>query len=478
MSLAFWLKRASIQYPYQTALITRWESLDYRRLYGRTGSLAARLRAEGLRAGEPLGVLSHQGRVITWTAYVAAFCGCPLFPLPPERSENDLEHLTRSAAIRQALTDDSLSTRIPNYCRKFPSIWLGGPVNEAELPARPLSPDEVQLLIATSGSTGTSRGVMLTGNNLASAARASRDRLGLGPGDIWLACLPLYHIGGFSILLRCAEAGATLLLDEGFNACRILEDLETRKVTHISLVPQMLSRLLEHNAHPPPSLRVALIGGGPLGQEIIDRALSLNWPIHPTYGMSETASQVATIPASQSRFKSGDVGTPLAEVTVEIVDEAGLPTNSDGRIRISGPVVMAGYANAEGRRGMGLINGVFTSSDLGHIDSQGHLHVIGRRDDMLISGGRNIHPREVESRLAACPGITDVAVSARSDQMWGELLVAVYVGDRPATELEGWCRTNLPSSLRPRKFRQVDKLPRDRLGKTDRVVLRSLMERW
>ncbi len=470
MSLADWLQHASLLHPHGQALVTSRERLDYQALSPRTGALLERLVADGLVPGEPLGVISRSARRIAWAAYLASWGGNRLLPLSPERPESDLKRLIHVAGIRQVLADDGLNDLFPDRVKKLPIGWLEAPLTGSGLPSRKVSPEEVQLLIATSGSA---RCVMLSGNNLLASVRASRKHLGLQPGDVWLVCLPLYHIGGFSILLRCAEAGATVLLHEGFNTDRILEDLDTQRVTHISLVPPMLSRLLGGGTRPPSCLRVTLVGGGPLSNELASRALNLGWPLCHTYGMSETASQVATRCSMEKSWSEGDVGPPLPGINVEIMDDSNRPTTGTGRIRVSGPVVMAGYANVKRNPDQGLSSGTFTSGDLGYFDKHGHLHIVGRADDVLVTGGRNIHSQEVESLLMACPGVEDVAVTAREDSVWGDYLVALFVGILDTTELDAWCRVNLPSALRPREFIRVEGLPRDGLGKLNRDVLRS-----
>ncbi len=474
MALANWLKQACVPRAHREALITTRGNLDYRALHERTGAMLGRMVADGLVPGEPLGIISRKAERIALAAYVASRGGNCLLPLPPDRSKSDLERLIRDAGVRQVLTDNGLGGLLPEKVRGLSTEWLDAPVAGAGVSAPPLSSNEIQLLIATSGSSGAPRCVMLSGNNLEASVMASRERLGLEPGDVWLACLPLYHIGGFSILLRCAEAGATVLLHEGFNSSRVLEDLEAQTVTHISLVPPMLARLLDEGGRPPPCLRVALVGGGRLAGELAARARELDWPIRTTYGMSETASQVATSTYLSAAGNSGDVGPPLDGVKVEIVADNGRPTTEIGRIRVSGPVVMAGYATVGGISGVGLTNGEFVSGDRGYLDGSGRLHVVGRADDMLISAGRNIHPEEVEARMAACPGIFEVGVSAYHDDAWGDYLAAIYVGEIQENELENWCRANLPSTLRPRTAYKRARLPRNPMGKLDRERLRRI----
>ncbi len=171
--------------------------------------------------------------------------------------------------------------------------------------------------------------------------------------------------------------------------------------------------------------------------------------------------------STQAGIEPGRVGEPLPGFRICLSE------GQRGRIRVSGDAVMAGYANPQLRPGDGLQEGWFESGDLGFWDSQGRLCVTGRADDLLNSGGLRLHPREVEQLLAACPGLISVAVSSRSDPLWGDRLVAFYEGSISESALESWAREHLPSGLRPREFRRIDLLPRNRMGKLDRRALKG-----
>lgn len=325
----------------------------------------------------------------------------------------------------------------------------------------PLAPN-IALIISTSGSEGQPKAVMLSNGNLDAAATAANQRLPLDPGDCWLACLPLYHIGGLAILWRCAQAGATVLLHDGFDVATIARDFERQAVTHISLVPAMLARLLDSGIAPPASLRHALIGGAALAKPLYERATQAGWPLNPSYGMSESAAQIATWIPADGPWQEGLVGKALGDNELAISD--------DGRIRLRGPQLMSGYLAGGGLDEAGWL----TTGDLGKIDQFGRLTVTGRADDMLISGGFNVHPLQVESCLAACPGICDVAVTSLPDPVWGDLVVALVVASASAEEITEWSKLRLPSAAQPRRIVHLTKLPRTPGGKLERSALRRL----
>lgn len=445
-TLAHWIEKAARHQPDAPALLAADRSWTFAELAAATRGAAGDLARQGIRRGE---IVAFAGRPSeTALAFAAASCaGCIFLPLDPALPP--AEHAARAREIGARL--------------------LATPLNPLAPPLAPVTPaaSEVALLIATSGSEGTPKLVQLTHANLAAAADASNDRLPLGPGDRWLACLPFHHIGGLSILTRCVRAGAAVLIHDDFDADRVGHDLAERAVSHVSLVPAMLARLVNRGDAAPACLKYALIGGAALSRPLFERAVAAGWPLCPSYGMSECASQVATlIRPGAGEWHEGLVGAPLRGFVVAL--------GHNGRIRIRGPQLMRGYLAADGRPGVGRPDGWLATHDVGRIDSHGRLVILGRADDMLVSGGVNVHPLEVESCLAACPGVVDVAVTALTDPVWGDFLTALVVGSAEPATLAAWCRDHLPSAKRPRRFVTVAELPRNALGKFDRATLRAL----
>ena len=422
---------------------------------------AAFLRRAGAGRGQPLAAVIDSAEVLCVLAHAAAALGCPLFPIDPALPDAAIEDLLTQAAADMVVGD-----------RAFPGRnAVSGAEILAAVPAS-VAPsahdaDDIALMVATSGSSGRPKVVMLSAANLRAAAHASAARTPLGPGDRWLACLPLFHIGGYSILGRCAYAGAEAVVQQGFDPERVWHALATARITHLSLVPAMLSQLLDISAAAPPiSLRHVLVGGAALSSELAERAAERAWPIQPTYGMSETASQVATLPALPRPWRQGNVGRPLPGV------EVGL--DPDGRLRLRGPMVMAGYANPGRISGDGLEDGWFVTSDLAEITAAGELVMLGRIDDVIITAGKKVLPAMVEDALARCPGIDAVGVVGRKDAVWGEVVTAVYSGTPTPAEVLGWCRDHVGGALRPRAAVRVAVLPRLANGKPDRSALRRL----
>jgi o-succinylbenzoate---CoA ligase len=422
----------------------------------------------GFGAGGVLAVQCRDPLTTVRLLYASLWLGCALFPLEPGLPPARRDALLRQAGAPLLVTDGDPSATAPTLAAEAlpaPAQGKGPPPSST---GRRLDLRRIQLIIATSGTSGEPKGVMLSRLNLWRAARSANRRLGLGPGDRWLACLPLFHIGGLSIFYRALLAGAGVAVQPGFRAEAVWQALRGEGISHLSLVPPMLERLLGVAEGPPPSrLRVVLVGGGPLAPGLAAEARQRGWPLCVSYGLSEAASQVATDCGPQAGAVAGRVGRPLPGVRLSLTE------GHQGRIRLRGRAVMAGYLTPGLQPGSGLgPDGSLLTGDLGRLDPAGVLHLRGRADDLLVSAGRNIHPAEVEALLLRCPGVAEVAVTGEPAPLWGQRLVAWYRGGIPPAALESWARQQLPGALRPRRFEPCTELPRNALGKIDRARLR------
>lgn len=386
------------------------------------------------------------------SAVACAAAGLALLPLDPATAERRWPVLQKLGGAQLRRSDPPPADLPPTARQTLP------PANRRGL----------ALVIATSGSEGAPKAVLLTQGNLDAAAHASNLHLPLSRGAFWLDCLPLHHIGGMAILYRCLRAGAGVLLHDGFDAAAVWRDLHAHPVSHISLVPAMLARLLDHAGKQPapPGLRYALIGGAALSRPLFERALAQGWPLCPSWGMSETAAQAATLRLPGADWREGEVGAPLPGLQVRRA--------ADGRLEVRGAQVCAAYLGQSDETGSPCHEGWLRTADLGHISASGQLTLLGRADDVFISGGVKVHPTEVESCLAACPGVLDVAVTALPDPVWGDLLLALFVGSASDDTVHAWSRRHLAPAQRPRRIKRVEALPRTALGKIERPALRAL----
>lgn len=315
-------------------------------------------------------------------------------------------------------------------------------------------------VVFTSGSTGPARAVRLTEANWGAAVEASAVHLEHRPDDVWLAVMPMHHVGGLAILYRSAYVGARVRWMPRAGTAEVVAGLRSG-VTIASLVPTVLRRVLDGDTGPFPGLRAVLVGGGPIPPGLIEQAHARGIPALPTYGMTETCAQVATLrPGSPPR----GAAHPLPGIEVRIAD--------DGRIQVRGPQVSPGYAGEDDRAPREW----FTTSDLGRLEPDGALRVLGRADDVILTGGENVTPGEVEAVLVQHPAVRAAAVIGLPDPEWGQRVVAAYEGDRvePAELLE-WLRPRLAPHQVPRRLLRLDAIPLSGGGKPDRERLRALL---
>jgi len=314
-------------------------------------------------------------------------------------------------------------------------------------------------IVFTSGSMGVPKAALHAFGNHYRNALGSNANIALRPGDRWLHSLPLYHVGGLSILFRCLLAGATVALPR--RGATLGEAIAGLGATHVSLVSTQLSRLLREDAELD-SLKAVLMGGGPIPGSLVDVAVARGLPIHTSYGLTEMASQVTTTPPGASREELRTSGRVLPGREVSV--------SGEGEILVRGETLFAGYV--EGRKSDRPLDedGWFHTGDLGELDEDGYLRVLGRRDNLFVSGGENIHPEEIEDVLCRLDGVEEAVVVPVPDQEFGARPVAFVrtetgeVGD-PTPELERVLpRFKIPTAFHP--------WPEGAIGmKADRVAL-------
>lgn len=350
---------------------------------------------------------------------------------------------------------------------KAPAAEHAAEIRAAEAAALPPG---AALIVHTSGTTGRPRGVMLTRSALLASAQASAANLGWRSDDVWLAAMPLARIGGLSIITRCLAARRTVALFDGFDAAALPEWIDATRTTLVSLVPTMLALTLERNPawRPPPFVRAVLVGGAAAPLRLLRQARERGFPLVITYGCTETCSQVVATPY-RHRFapETCGVGRPLGGADVRVVD---------GRIEVRGPMRMAGYLGEPPLP----VDAWFDTGDGGAFDADGNLQLHARRKELIITGGDNVAPLEVERVLEDCAGVRAAAVFGVPDDTWGELVAALIVADDAPPDDEALLRhveQRLARHKRPRRIAFVDALPLTAAGKLDRAALTALVPR-
>lgn len=464
-----WLtERAAQETP---ALKFDQQAWTYSALHQWAESLAIQLEAQNISRGVHVGILLSNQPFYIALIHALARIGAVAVPLNLRLTESELRSQIDQSQCDILISETELTGLSQQILRpdQFSAAQANSPT-----PPSPIELDTVQGIFFTSGTTGFSKGAVLTYENYKANAIASAERLGVFPNDRWLLTMPLYHIGGMAIVFRSAIYGTEIILHSGFDADKVHHALANENISIVSLVPTMLHRLLEKypTFKPSSSLRVILLGGAGPSEDLIDKALKLNLPIALTYGLTEATSQVATSTPEQTRAKPGSVGKPLRETTVSIVDTAGspLPHGEMGEIVVSGKTLMRGYLND---KPILSIN----TGDIGHLDPDGDLWVHTRRTDLIISGGENISPEEIEQSLLTHPAISEACVVGIPDQEWGQS-VAAAVTTRKTTsedELIQFLRERLAGYKIPKQIIFVEALPHTPSGKLKRSEVKKFI---
>ena len=326
-------------------------------------------------------------------------------------------------------------------------------------------------VLHTSGTSGEPKCVELSRAAFVASARASERNLGWRDDDRWLLGLPIAHVGGLSILTRCllARACVTLPRTSRFDAATLASSIARDRITLLSLVPTQLHQLLhlEPLWRPPAHLRAVLLGGAPASADLLARARDRGMPILTTYGLTEACSQVSTQRYSTPPGAEQGAGCPIDGTEVRIVD---------GGIRVRGPTLMTGYFPAGAAPPAFDADGWLVTGDLGHFDDAGRLHVHGRRDDVIVTGGENVHPAEVEMALSDLSSVAASCVFGVDDDRWGQVVaVAIVPRDARTVDAESLRRhieARLASHKRPRLFATLESLVANDHGKIDRAAVR------
>ena len=328
------------------------------------------------------------------------------------------------------------------------------------------SDETVFCIINTSATTGKFKSVPVRWSQIEAHVKASADVLGVEEVDNWLVVLPMFHVSGLSIVLRTLYNGTRATIREKFSEQVVLEALETEDVTMVSLVPTVLQRIVER-IHTP-TLRAILLGGEFIPMPLLQECVQRDLPVYKTYGMSETFAQSTTFSIQDYPNKLASVGYPLEGVTIDIrhPDEEGV-----GEVWLSSTMLMKGYLNKE------PIQGAFNTDDIGYVDDDGFLYLLNRRKDIIISGGENIYPKEIEDVLYGMDGILECAVIPVSDPKWGQVPVLCVVTNCSEEDILQYLLSRLAKYKVPKRIVYYDALPKNSMGKILRQVLIHKVER-
>ena len=453
----------------------------------RVASAAAHLAERGIEEGDVVAVkLSNRVELIV-VLFAAWRLGAVVTPVNPSLGPVETAYQVGDAGAALLVAESGAADLAPEAAASVASVdeIARDEADAAAAPPRARTrPEDLALLIYTSGTTGSPKGVMLTHANVAAMTASFIEWLGLGPRDHSLLVLPLFHANGIVLgTLSVLRAGGQVTITGRFSRERFFADVERHRPTYFSAVPAIYALLSALPADVKPdtsSLRFAVCGAAPMPAELIHRFEErFGVTIVEGYGLSETTTASTINPLDGVR-KPGTVGLPLPGQRVAVVDEAGepVPPGEIGEVVIAGPVVMAGYLGRPEATAETIVDGWLHTGDIGRFDEDGYLLIVDRLKDMIIRGGENVYPKEIENALYLHDAVLEAAVVGRPDDVLGEVPLAFVTlrpdGEATAAELLALCRRELAAYKRPVGVRFLDEIPKNPVGKIDKRRLRAL----
>jgi O-succinylbenzoic acid--CoA ligase len=504
-----WLRQRASSTPERPAVMSAAGTQTFKQLDDSVTVMTEGLLARGVQPGQLIGLLAANSALWVAAVHAVARAGCALVPLNLRLAEAEMAWQLQDCEAQWLLVDGgnrdrgmALVQRVsmdPERRSKGHELNL---IALEELDAFTARESRrrvtgsgfelaaTQSVLYTSGTTGRPKGVTLTFGNHFWSATASALNLGLRPDDRWLACLPLFHAGGLAIVWRSVIYRIPMIVHESFDPLRVNRAIDEDGVTMVSVVANMLQRMLdERRGRPlrqaqdklyPASLRCVLLGGGPAAEPLLRECVRFGVPVVQTYGLTETASQVATLDPRDALRKVGSAGKPLFGLELRIVSDSGeeCSPGAAGEIVVRGPTVTQGYLKRPEATAAAIRDGWLYTGDIGCLDDEGYLYVLDRRDDLIVSGGENVYPAEVESVLELHPDVREAGVYGCRDERWGQVAMAVVVPRAGATaspdEIIAFCRERLAGYKTPVEVEFASALPRNAAGK---LLRRALADR-
>ncbi len=487
-----WVARRAERSPDAVALVDgpTGARTSYAELDERVGARAGRLAGLGVGHGDRVALLGENSPAYLEWLFAAARLGAIAVPVNVRLAATEVAYVLDDAGATVLVRSTAFAALADAACAVASTpptlVTLGedpdGPVRREPEPAAGRG-GEPCVIMYTSGTTGQPKGAVLTHDNMLwNAVNMCVAGPGVASTDVTIAAAPLFHIGALGLsALPLLYAGGTVVVVPAFDPVGFLDLMAAERVTTQFLVPAMwaaLTRVPDLDDRAFPALRWAISGGAPCPLTVIERFLALGWTFTEGFGMTELSPAALFLDAADVVTHAGSVGRPFLHVDARLVDEAGadVGVGEVGELVLRGPTVFAGYWNRPAETAEALRGGWFSSGDLGVRDAQGFVTLVDRRKDMIITGGENVYPVEVEQVLHRHPGVADVAVVGVGDPQWGETVLAVVVADDPAVTADdviGFARDRIAHFKAPRRVEFVGELPRNATGKLLKRVLRE-----
>lgn len=473
-----WIKQRAYLTPNRVALSFHDEQWTFKELYLKSVGLAYKLNTLRLTNGKRVAILAPSTPPLIELLYACMQAQCEMVLLNGRLAKQELAYQLEDAEVDAILVADEELAKLPDDARIIPFSKLYETTESEYDIAAQWEEDFALTIMYTSGTTGFPKGVCQTVSNHSSSAISSALNLGISEKDTWLCTVPIFHISGFSIVVRSLLYGMKIRLYEKFDAEKCAQEIMEGTVTKMSVVSVILENILSEMEHvgqkAHPHFTTALAGGGPVPVDYLKRAEKLDLRVAQTYGMTETSSQTATLANEDAMTHIGSAGKPLFFNEIKIDAKDG---DSIGEILIRGPHVTPKYIGRFKDKPT-TINGWLHTGDVGFLDEQGYLYVVDRRSDLIISGGENIYPAEIENILLGHPNIKEAGVCGIEHDKWGQVPVVFIVPKKQMTKQEiiDFCTQHLANYKVPKEVHFVSHLPRSGSNKLLRRKLMQLLE--
>ncbi|MHB8581238.1 MAG: o-succinylbenzoate--CoA ligase [Ignavibacteriaceae bacterium] len=463
------------------ALHSASQSITYSDLENKILETVSHLKTLGISGNEYVGVLSNNSPGFVILIFSLWISGAIPILINNRLLENEIAELLSLSGCKRIFISNELESKYSSSgIQKF--IFPFDNLHEKNVIQSNINLDSTALIIFTSGSTGKPKGVEITFNNLVQSALTGNQYFAHQENDRWLASLPFYHVGGFSIIVRTFLFGATLLFPDSLDIKHLANAIKNLHPTHASFVSTQLKRLIESGTEPNEELRQVLLGGGFIELSLIETAMDKGWNVAKSFGATETCSFVSVLTTDQFSKRRESAGKALPPNEILILDENNniMPPGETGEIVIKGNSVTKGYLNNPDETKKKFSNGFYYTGDYGFLDENGFLFVEARRNDLIITGGENVNPVEVENELLKHPLINEVSVFSLMEQEWGQIIAAALViknnSDITLEEIKSYLNNKLASYKHPKKILILKSLPKTDLGKVQKEKLREMFK--
>ena len=465
--------------PNEIAIKTSFSSLKYDDLINHILTSVFYLKQIGVKQNDYIGITGDNSYQFIVTIFALWQIGAIPVLINIRLLNYEIDELLEIANCKMFLISKNLSNSF--YFGEIPKIFYPFEAKEnIGQTILPINLNKNAVIIFTSGSTGKPKGVEITFNNLINSAQTGNQYFVHKQNDSWIASLPFYHIGGFSIIMRSVLFGLTLIIPDNLDVKNLAQSLKSFDPSHASFVSTQLKRLIELDVKPNNSLRNVLVGGGFIDQNLVENAIKSGWKVSLSFGATETSSFVSILSQEHFRFKGGSSGKVLYPNNILILDDNKniLPPGIVGEIAIKSNSVAKGYINNIEETKKKFLNGLYYTGDFGFLDKDEYLYVQARRNDLIISGGENVNPLEIENELIKHPLILEASVFGLMDSEWGQIIAAVIVSENntiiPLENIKLFLNNKLSSFKHPKRIFFVPELPKTELGKVRKEKLRDM----